>query len=150
MDTLAHGILIYGISRVPRPPLRPWWLLVGFGMLPDAVWIAGSVFGVPFDALYRVSHSLVIWGILSLIAFVLVSRRAFAITWPWGLHILVDIPGHVSPPLTPLLWPVSDITIRGWWNWLDLPWLVGTYAALGVTLALVEWRRRVSRTVDSR
>ncbi|MBI3963939.1 MAG: hypothetical protein HY341_02980 [Candidatus Kerfeldbacteria bacterium] len=160
MDTLAHGLLTYTISRVPQKPLRSWWLLVGFGMLPDAVWIVGSVFGIPFDALYRMSHSLTVWAVISTVA-LLITRRAFAFTWPWALHILVDIPGHTvasgselmaKGPLTPFLWPLSDFTLRGWWNWLDVRWIVGTYFGIGITLGIVEWRRRRTfrHVVDSR
>lgn len=152
MDTLAHGLLTYTISRAPRRPMTPWWLLVGFGMLPDGIWIAGSVFGIPFDGLYHVSHSLVVWAALSVVG-LLITRRSFAFTWPWALHILVDIPGHTvssgselitKGPLTPFLWPLSDFALRGWWNWLDLPWMAGTYLGLGMALGFVEWQRRRS------
>lgn len=143
MDTAAHGFLSYLVGTSFRSRVRwPW--LVFFGMWPDLVWL-------PFTALsyitsgrlsffwgpYNVSHSLVIWVAVSLLL-MLWRRNAFAYTWPWALHILVDVPGHLDMP-TPILWPISTWHINGWFDWLKLPLWLGTYGVLFVVL-LVLWR----------
>lgn len=156
MDTLAHGLWTYALSSVPARPAR-WKLLVFFGALPDLVWLPTALWGVEaendaFMLLYRISHSLVIWFVVTL-AVSAWKGRAFWMTWPWALHILIDVPGHTDI-LTPFLWPVSDFTIRGWWDWLSLKLIVGNYIVLALFVVAATFlrtrRRRMHRVTAGR
>lgn len=134
MDTIAHGLWASLIGRAIR--LRTaWWVLALSSMGPDAVWLpftawhwSGTGNIIFFELPYQISHSLVVWLVLTALASIK-WRWAAAVTWPWALHILIDIPGHIHTQ-TPFLWPVSDFTLRGGWEWLDARWMVANYALL--------------------
>jgi hypothetical protein len=143
MDTLAHGIAAYLVGSTGKSKVD-WRWLAFFGMWPDLVWL-------PFTALqfltrgnlyffqgpYNISHSLVIWAALSALA-MFKWRNAFAYSWPWALHILIDIPGHITMP-TPILWPISDWHIVGWFDWLSWPWFPLTYVGF-IVIYVVLWK----------
>lgn len=139
MDTVAHGLWPYLIFYKNR---RRVWALV-IGMLPDVIAFVPHVFvehfsgeQVMFDALYRVTHSLVVFTLVfCLIAFVI--RSVPWIAGAWGLHIVFDIfthPGSYYP--TPYLYPFDS----PFWFALDYrwPWFYAiNYAViLGVFLML--------------
>jgi len=149
MDTLIHGLWTYVASPSKRStPLLRWQLF--FGVFPDLVWLPVTAYWLLTTghlnfsmAFYEVSHSFVVWGAVVLVAMVW-YRKAYLALWPWALHILIDIPGHNAAKdlLTPFLWPVSDVVIRGWWNWLSVPWLIANYAAVAVVIAVIVYRGR--------
>ena len=142
MDILAHGLWTYVAAGTQRETSRLKWL-VFFGTLPDLIWLPATAFWLVTTGhlrfsmpLYDVSHSLVVWVVVTFVA-TLYHHRAYAIMWPWALHILMDIPGHNTPQLlfTPFLWPVSRFTIHGWWDWLSAPWLIVTYVVLAFIIS---------------
>lgn len=147
MDTIAHGLVSYAAGQSVRSRVN-WRWLVFFGMWPDLVWLPFTFVDLLtsgrihfFNGPYNISHSLIIWGAVSLLA-TIKWRKAFLYTWPWALHILIDIPGHTDMP-TPILWPVATWKIHGWFDWLAMPWYARTY--LGIILwlfGLLFWRRR--------
>lgn len=147
MDTLAHGLWTYALSRTRQR--SPWKLLVFFGILPDLLWLPTILLGrlgfnnTLFIILYNISHSLVVWILVTLIISA-VRGRFFWATWPWALHILIDIPGHPDFH-TPFLWPVSSWTIAGWWDWLTPVLLVGNYLGLGAVFILFYVKGRVQK-----
>jgi len=149
MDTLAHGLLTYAIAGAKRTP-RHWKWLVLFGILPDLVWLPATTYWLVTEGhvrfsipLYDISHSLVVWAAVTLCT-MLYFRHAYAVTWPWALHILIDIPGHNTAQVifTPFLWPFSRFVIHGWWNWLSVPWLIVNYAVLTFVIAGILLRKR--------
>src|SRR5207302_5316844 len=85
------------------------------------------------------THSLVIFAAAFLLATML-RRRPPLPMLAWGLHVLVDIPGH-QRFLTPFLYPLSDVRFYGLWEWLSWPMLLVNYAAI-VTAVFLLWRRR--------
>lgn len=153
MDTLAHGIVGIlagktGHSRVD------WRWLAFFGMLPDLIWIPFTLYSIVIGrglvyhwSPYNVSHSLVLWALVSGVAMIR-WRRTFAYTWPYAAHLLVDIPGHISMP-TPILWPVSHWHITGWFDWLHLPIFLGTYVVFTLWYGVVRFQtQRKKKTTD--
>ena len=136
MDTLAHGLWAYSIGKGAH--LRERWLVLALMSAgPDLVWLPFTAFdflthkGIIFHTRpYELSHSLVIWLGISLQA-TLRWKKAFAWTWPWALHILIDIPGHIDLP-TPFLWPISHYTIHGWFDWLTPKILLINYFSLAI------------------
>lgn len=147
MDTLAHGIAAYLVGKGAKSPID-WRWLAFFGMWPDLMWLPFTALSVLtsgklqyFQGPYNVSHSLIIWAGVSALA-MFRKRNAFAYTWPWALHILIDIPGHTTMP-TPMLWPVSHFVIHGWFDWLHWPWFLATYLTFG--LVYIVLRRLQSR-----
>lgn len=148
MDTLAHGLWAYLLGRGTRQQ-QPWALLGLISAGPDLVWLpftilhyltSGSLMFFPLP--YQVSHSLVLWGALTLIASVR-WRKAWRWTWPWALHILIDIPGHIAPSdQTPFLWPVSDFSVRGIFDWLTPQMLLANYFFLFFILLLIKIREQ--------
>lgn len=72
--------------------------------------------------LYNVSHSLIVFGIIFLIIY-LVKKKIYFALFGWPLHILIDIPTHsyrFYP--TPFLWPISDFKFGGI-SW-GTPWFM--------------------------
>lgn len=150
MDTLAHSLWAYAVGRSAR--LKRKWLILGIvGAGPDLVWLPFTALGVVtsgrisfFTAPYELSHSLVIWGVLTILA----SwrwKKAIAWTWPWAFHILIDIPGHIDLP-TPFLWPVSHFTIRGTFDWLSPKLLLINYFCLAIIFFFLYARDRKRKT----
>jgi hypothetical protein len=146
MDTLAHSLWSLAGGRAARSKTRGLWLAF-WGAFPDLVWLPFTAWElmtahqlVYFMSIYRLSHSLVIWA--AVVALISIKwRRAIYWMWPWALHVIIDIPGHQSMP-TPFLWPLSNFSIRGWFDWLNIYFVVGTYAALTLVWGLLWWRNK--------
>ncbi len=143
MDILAHGIATYLVGSTGKSRVD-WRWLAFFGMLPDLIWIPFTLYSLAIGqglvyhwAPYNTSHSLVLWLIVSILATIR-WRNAFSYTWPYALHILFDIPGHIDMP-TPILWPISHWHINGFFDWLSWPWFPLTYIAF-ILLYIVLWK----------
>ncbi len=143
MDIFAHGLVTYAVRQSANIRSN-WRWLVFFGMFPDLVWLPftalqflthGNIYY--FQGPYNLSHSFVIWVAVSLLATIR-WRKIFFYTWPWALHILIDIPGHLDMR-TPILWPISNFKFHGLFSWLTLPWLLATYGALAISFFWL-WR----------
>ncbi|MCS6789007.1 MAG: hypothetical protein NZ484_00305 [Patescibacteria group bacterium] len=81
--------------------------------------------------LYNISHSLIIFGIIFLIVYLIKKKIYFAL-FGWPLHILIDIPTHsyrFYP--TPFLWPISDFKFGG------ISWGVPWFMFLNYSLILI-------------
>ena len=146
MDTLAHGLVTILAGKTGRSRVD-WRWLAFFGMLPDLIWIPFTLYSIITGAglvyhwsPYNVSHSLVLWLLVSGLA-TFRWRRAVAYSWPYALHLLIDIPGHVDMP-TPILWPISHWHITGWFNWLSFPILLLTYVVFGAWFVVLRYYRR--------
>lgn len=147
MDTIAHGLWTFAVSPTRKNRSLTRWR-VFFGMFPDLVWLPFTAYDLLVSRMlrfhlgpYDLSHSLIVWFFVTAIAS-LRWRRAIAVTWPWALHVLIDIPGHIDLP-TPFLWPLSSYAIRGAWDWLAPAWLIGNYIVLAAVFTFVGWRRWV-------
>lgn len=146
MDTIAHGLVTYAVGRSVQSRID-WRWLVFFGAWPDLVWLPFTFIKILtsghlyfFNGPYNISHSLVIWAVMSSLAMVR-WRKAFLYTWPWALHILIDIPGHIDMP-TPILWPLSNWKIHGWFDWLSWPMMAGTYVLLIAWYIVIRRRKK--------
>ena len=165
MDTLAHGL--WGGVGFSRQGGRKFAAAFVLGMAPDLLsfglfhvtrpgWLklrlAGEISGPPavstlpefiFHA-YNLTHSLVLWGILFVLIWMVFRRPA----WPflaWGLHILCDIPTHNSSYFpTPYLWPLPTPYVEGipWATpWFIITNYVGLLAAYFGVLLFGRMRR---------
>jgi hypothetical protein len=146
MDIIAHGLWAAIVGKLARLKTA-WWLIALMSMGPDFVWLPFTTLTflqtghlVYYAFPYEISHSLVIWGVVTLLATIR-WRWAIAVMWPWALHILIDIPGHIHIQ-TPFLWPLSPYTIRGRWEWLDMDWMIGNYFAIVLAAIFLWWRER--------
>ncbi|MCX6023449.1 MAG: hypothetical protein NTZ05_17310 [Chloroflexi bacterium] len=92
-----------------------------------------------FRNVYPLTHSLVLFA-AAFLAVALLRRAAPLPMFAWGLHVLVDIPGH-QRFLTPFLFPLSDFRVMGLWEWLSPVMLVVNYSAI-LIVAVILWRRR--------
>lgn len=149
MDTLAHGLWTYILGRKTQPRSN-WHWLVFFGIFPDLVWLPFTALSVVtsgqivfFQGPYNISHSVVIWALVSALL-MFRWRRAFYFTWPWALHILIDIPGHLDMH-TPIFWPISSFKISGAWDWLTPWWLLANYLVLAGVFPRLWWSKRKRR-----
>jgi len=153
MDTLAHGLWAYIIARGIRVKQR--WITLGVVSAgPDLVWLPFTFLTLVTtgqlgfnQAAYNVSHSLVVWLILT----VVVSLRwktFWRWSWPWALHILIDIPGHIDGR-TPFLWPVSTFQITGRFDWLTSQFLFVNYCVLLLIFFLIVIRERKKKKVSA-
>lgn len=146
MDSIAHGLWAAAIGQAAQTRIKWWvWGLIGAG--PDFVWLPFTAINFLssghlhyFNGPYNVSHSLVVWALASLAVF-LFWRRIFLYTWPWALHIIIDIPGH-QDMLTPIFWPLWTKKFYGLFDWLSFPVIIGTYIALIFTFAIIFFLRR--------
>lgn len=145
MDTIAHGIIATLAGRTARSRVDWRWLFF-FGALPDLIWIPFTLYslgagqGLVYHwTPYNVSHSLVLWAAVTVLATIR-WRRAWQYTWPYAAHLLVDIPGHIDMP-TPILWPMSSWHINGWFDWLRAPLWLGTYVVFAAWFLWLKNRR---------
>jgi hypothetical protein len=164
MDTLAHG-LWGGAAFGQRNHQWKWAFFLG--MCPD-LFSFGPFFlthmgdigerwahhrmGPPDPRLiptyvyhaYNITHSLVVWGILMLVAWRLYGRHA----WPlgaWGLHILCDIPTHSLRFFpTPYLWPLPTPFFNGH-SWGNKTFMLANYAGIALTYLVLTWRKASSK-----
>lgn len=152
MDTLAHGLWSVALGKTSRSKIA-WWKLALIGAGPDLVWLpftfvnlitSGAIYF--FQGPYNLSHSLVIWLIASLLLMIK-WRRIFLWTWPWALHIVIDIPGHLDM-YTPIFWPISNKKIPGLFDWLSLQNLFLTYFALGICFAIIFFLARRKKSLE--
>lgn len=153
MDTFAHGLVTYAVNQSFRRQLD-WRWLVFFGALPDLIWLPFTLVSLLtsghiyfFNGPYNISHSLVIWAAVSLLA-TLRWRKTFLCTWPWALHLLIDLPGHTDMA-TPIFWPISNWKIMGWFDWLAVPWLIATYIGLIIVFLVFWWTGRLLRRLNT-
>lgn len=156
MDTLSHGL--WGGAVFGARSRRLFWAAFACGVAPDLIsfgpptvqWaLAGfpRIYrpGEPPDlskiptyvhSLYNVTHSLLVWGLLFAILWLVLRRPP----WPfgaWGLHVLADIPTHTTRFFpTPFLWPFDTPYLDGF-RWAT-PWfLIPNYLLLIAALVLV-------------
>lgn len=128
MNIVAHGL--WGAALTPKKHFTQIKWAVFWSVFPDlpflAVFIPYALLNnllVPMDwsdfpktifYIYGVTHSLVIWGLIS--GGLLIFKKWH---WPilfWLLHILTDIPGHTSFQ-TPFLFPISESRLQGLFSW---------------------------------
>ena len=156
-------------ARKQRRHLSPWWAAF-WGAFPDLFafgpafafalwrWLIGAAPawgwwmhdpGNPFVDLapdfYRITHSLVIFAIIALFAWLIVKEKALLLLG-WPIHILMDIPTHSFAFYpTPFLWPLSNFMYDGT-PWTDprvmLPNLAFLALALSVLLVRAYRRRK--------
>jgi len=152
MDTLAHGLWSIAIGKTARSRIT-WWRLALVGAGPDLIWLpftfinllsSGAIYF--FQGPYNISHSLVIWIIGSLLL-TIKWRRVFTWTWPWALHILIDIPGHLDM-YTPIFWPISNKKFPGLFDWLSLKNILLTYGALAFVFLIIFFFRRKKKSLE--
>lgn len=172
MDIFAHGLWAAagaaGAKRKWNIRIRPLHA-AAWGMFPDLFaftvpvlltfrdrWLhpelfpAGSHRGGHFDLgwqLYQVSHSLIVFGAVFGLAWVLFRRPVLAML-AWLLHVLIDIPTHTYRFFpTPFLWPLSDYRTSGI-SWGNRWFLIANYSGLAaayLALWLVRRRERMAR-----
>jgi hypothetical protein len=156
MDVLAHGL--WGGALFGRRNRWQWRLAFLLGMAPDLI-----AFG-PFFVLqighpdwrtfppyvheaYNVTHSLVVWGTLTGIVWLLRKRFPW-ILCAWGLHVVCDIPLHeLSFFPTPYLWPLPTPLVNGL-RWAQPTIMIPNYVALAVTYTLLLGLRYRGRKAD--
>jgi hypothetical protein len=97
------------------------------------------------SALYDVTHSLPVFALGMLAAWILLRHAA----WPflaWGLHILCDIPTHTARFFpTPYLWPFETPVVNGI-HWTT-PWFMAVNYLL--IAAALWWRWRAGRKIPA-
>ena len=159
MDFFAHGLwtnVAFGQQR----RIDRWWD-VFFGIAPDIPFlpvalcrvvtrtalIHGAVPPEPFVALYRGTHSLLVFA---LAVGVVALWHGGRVWWPmlgWGFHISIDIFSHsVDYFPTQFLWPVSTVHVNGL-SWADPTFMLVNYTVLAVVYGAVYGRHRRSRSV---
>lgn len=128
MNIVAHGL--WGAALTPKKQFKSIKWSIFWSVFPDLPFLA--VF-IPYSLLnnvfvfsgwdnfpksifyiYGITHSLIIWGLVA--AGLFVSKKWH---WPilfWLLHILSDIPGHISFQ-TPFLFPISNFKLTGYFSW---------------------------------
>ena len=128
MNIVAHGL--WGVALTPKKHFHQIKWAVFWSVFPDlpflAVFIPYSIWNSLFVFsdwselpkiifyIYGISHSLIIWGIVTTVLLIFKKWN-----WPilfWLLHILVDIPGHTVFQ-TPFLFPISDFKFSGLFSW---------------------------------
>ncbi|MDO8516085.1 MAG: hypothetical protein Q7S28_02435 [bacterium] len=143
MDIVSHGLWVNFMFRAAKQPRKIALIATFFGVAPDLFsfglatffrWTGlGALFGVPaitgdwgignvvvpryIYSLYNVTHSLVVFGAVFLLVWLLRGRKWY---WPllgWAIHVLIDIPTHSTKFFpTPFLWPVANVQVNG------IPW----------------------------
>jgi len=141
MDFISHGL--WGGIAFGRKNKRNFLFSFLIGIAPDVlsfgVFFAMTILGIidkpnfgvgPHDPnsfpsiiyiLYNITHSLVIFGIVFLIIW-MILKRPFLLLLSWGIHVILDIFTHSFEFFpTPFLWPISDFKLDAW-MWGN-PWI---------------------------
>jgi hypothetical protein len=94
-----------------------------------------------FIAVYRIFHSLLVFGIVAAIVWRMWPRFLPALS-AWLMHILVDIPVHEGTFTTRILYPVlPGVQFHGW-SWGMPVVAVSAYSFLIALYAYSAWRDR--------
>jgi hypothetical protein len=165
VDIFAHGLwagaAATAANRKLKRPVRIGWA-VFWGVFPDLfafaipmallMWTRFSQGLAAMPArgqprwslawqLYHVSHSLIIFGTVFGLVW-LVTRRPALELLGWLLHILIDIPTHTARFFpTPFLWPVSSYYFSGI-RWGERWFMLANYSALLIVYLLLWWTAR--------
>lgn len=163
MDVVAHGL--WGGALYCSKGKKQFLLALAVGMAPDLLsfgvfhvtrpgWIlgrlAGEISGPPalsilppyvFHA-YNLTHSLTVWLIAFFFLRALLNRFPWLL-FPWGLHILCDVPTHATSYFpTPFLWPLPTPFVDGM-SWSTPGFMVANYTSLiAVYTALYLYMRK--------
>lgn len=155
MDILAHMLWAnYGARGVNKKLIKknnrkinlPW--VTFWGVFPDlfAFTIAfvtsiPAIFSGEFmhhrppsfglaANLYQYSHSLVIWAVVFILAWI-ISKRPRLVLLGWALHILIDIPSHAGNFYpTPFLFPISNWKFLHGISWANPIYMITNYSLL--------------------
>jgi len=101
------------------------------------------------NALYNISHSLVIFGII-FAAIYLVQHRIQWELGAWLLHIFIDIPTHSYTFFpTPALWPISEWKFTHGIAWSTHWFMVVNYSLLIFVYIFLYVKRRHNRAQPS-
>jgi hypothetical protein len=169
MDIFAHAIwtnVLATVARRRQEKMHRRLLSVAWatfwGIFPDLFaftvpfivsiggWIIGSGFQYGRDTiasglaptLYNYSHSLVIWLVVFVVAWI-VSKRPRWELFGWALHILIDIPSHANGfYLTPLLFPLSGWKFTHGISWAHPIYMIVNYSLMTVAWIGLMWHRR--------
>jgi len=94
--------------------------------------------------LYSMSHSLIIFGIVLGLIYVILKRFPWEMMG-WLLHVLIDIPTHSYAFYpTPFLWPLSDVKLGGL-SWAN-PWFMAVNYAAIIIVYIILWRTGKKKT----
>jgi hypothetical protein len=156
MDIFAHFLWTFAIYW--QHPKRWWAGLIG--MLPDllsfgiftvvSVLSRGFPSGPPVAStipdyvyvMYSITHSLVIFAIGATLLWYF-ARNWFWVSFGWALHIIIDLPTHTSAFFpTPLLWPISDMTLSGI-SWATQWFMIANYSSLAILYTWLITRKTV-------
>ena len=111
MSILFH----IGTGIIIAPKFKNWWLFGLIGGLPDIIG-AVSFFGLDKSwNFYHSAHSLL--GFLVVFLILLIFKQ-IRLSFPYLVHILIDIPTHYSGTSN-IFWPFKDlIKFQGinWWQ----------------------------------
>lgn len=148
MNIVAHSL--WGAALTPKKQFKAIKWSIFWSVFPDlpflAVFIPYSILNNVFVYsgwevlpvfifyIYGATHSLIIWGLAA--AGLFVSKKWH---WPilfWPLHILSDIPGHISFQ-TPFLFPISNFKLTGYFSWDN--YAISTLSHL-VPLMIIVWK----------
>ena len=149
MDIFAHSLWTGLIFRKTK---KIWWPIF-FSVAPDifsnGIYLAISVVrGVSIidssrehlnpvrpeiiPILYSITHRLVIFAIVFLIVWLILKKPWWALG-AWGIHILIDIPGHSAKFFaTPFLYPLSSLAVDSSMNWGNSYILFINYSILAI------------------
>ena len=82
--------------------------------------------------LYQYSHSLVLWLLVFLIAWLIFKRPRLELLG-WAFHILIDIPSHAVLFFpTPFLFPISNYVFPYGIAWSNMYFMIINYALLAI------------------
>lgn len=100
--------------------------------------------------LYNYSHSLVIWLVVFIAAWIYYKRPRWELLG-WALHILIDIPSHANGfYLTPLFFPISGWKFTHGVSWAHPIYMIVNYSAMVIAwIAVKVYRPKQTRSQSS-
>lgn len=130
MDIISHALWTNLVFK--ESPTVQRGLIVLFGIMPDIISFSFitvknfiiktltykdpplSVFPKKVFIAYKITHSLIVWGIIYLILKVFLVEWWAFVFLGWGFHIILDIFTHGKNYFsTPILWPFSRFKLYG-------------------------------------
>ncbi len=161
MDIIAHGVYNIALQKTIKNDKKSRKeILVAFlwGVMPDflafaipfiTLVLSGSLnqhartenLGIAY-AVYPYTHSLVIFGLFFLLAYI-VRKKLYLPMLGWGFHVLLDIPFHTPEFFpTPFLFPISNYTLPFGVSWGQPFIWAAIWIVFGVWLGVLYYNKK--------
>lgn len=115
----------------------------GLGSLPHTREVINS-YNISL-ILYPMTHSLVIWGFVFGIVWI-VMKRPPLVMLGWVFHIILDMPSHpMGVFATPLFYPLSNYKFQYGVSWASTSFFIINYSVLSIIWGIILFKKYIKK-----